>query len=185
MLTSANANVIDNDIRPLSHLMISNAWLMASSRYSAMVSVTVNILYRLIHLFLIAILALTVLFLPLYAIWVGIVTMQLNERYGKEFDERYEWARVGVLELALQGWSCKAGAGTGTSGAGTGVADLGLQGWCLGWCLGYSAGALGFWGWCCRAGPGAAGLQLKLQGWCLVLGWTCGGGAGACVAGVG
>ena len=67
-----------------------------------MVSVTVYILYRLIHLFVIVILASTVLSLPLHAIWIGIVTMQLGERYGKELGNKHEWT--------FWNWRCRAGA---------------------------------------------------------------------------
>ena len=48
------------------------------------------------------------------------------------------------MELALQGCSCKAVAGTGNPGAGAGDAGVGLQGW---------ACRTGAWVWCgcCRA----------------------------------
>ena len=61
---------------------------MVTSQISATMSVTVYILYGLIHMFLIVILASTVLFLPLIVIWVGLVAMQLRERYGKEFGKK-------------------------------------------------------------------------------------------------
>ena len=51
-----------------------------------------------------------------------VATMQLSEHYGKEFGKnRNEWE---VLGLGLQGWSCKAEAGPGTLGVGSGDAGL-------------------------------------------------------------
>ena len=72
-----------------------------------------------------------------------------------------------VLELALQSWGCKTGAGRGTSGVATGDADQGLLGWaCKAGAVaaGLGAGAVGLeclglddWCW--------LGLELGLQGW--------------------
>ena len=88
-----------------------------------------------------------------------------------------------VLELALQGWSCKAGAGAESSGAGAGDAGLGLQDWACraGASVGVGrwgyAEALWFWGWGCKTGLGAARLVLELKGWHLSRGWSNGAGA--------
>ena len=122
-----------------------------------MVPAPVFILYRLMNLFLIAILASTVLFLPLYAIWVGIVTMQLNERYGNWSLARNTSGHYGAgaagLELQgrswdwdLRGWGYK----PGPAGLVLGLVP-GIQRWGFG-----HLGVLG-------SGPGAAGLGLELR----------------------
>ena len=132
--------------------------------------------------------------LPLHAIWVGIVTIQLSEHYDKEF-ERNTSRLFGAAGLKLQGqrwdwdfrgwgWVCRHGtagmarrAGAwdialGLYGFVAGAAGLGLEvrGRCLarGWSSGAGAAGLRLqvWGWGCRLGTAWLGLHCWCLGWC-------------------
>ena len=131
--------------------MLSNGWLMVTSRVSVMVSVTVYTSSIDLHVFnfFIGFNSVVSAFVC-HLILVGIVTMQLSERFGKEFGKKYEWTfwnwryRAGAarpdLGLGLKWlglgyhaglWACRAGLVLGIQrwGFGTGASGLGLQGW--------------------------------------------------------